>query len=44
VPFLFTSGYDRTTLGAEFDDVQLWEKPIDVSAMACELTALILER
>jgi CheY-like chemotaxis protein len=43
VPFLFTSGYDRTALSAEFDDVQLWEKPIDVSAMARELAALILQ-
>jgi CheY-like chemotaxis protein len=42
VPFVFTTGYDRTAVGGEFKDVLLWEKPIDVSVMAHELAGLIL--
>ncbi len=41
VPFVFTTGYDRTSIDAEFQDVSLWGKPLDVAAMARELTRLI---
>ena len=41
VPFIFTSGYDRTSIVAEFQDIRLWEKPLDVAAMARDLTDLI---
>jgi CheY-like chemotaxis protein len=41
VPFVFTTGYDKTTVGPEFQDVALWEKPIDVAAMARGLARLI---
>jgi len=44
VPILFTTGYDRATVGAEFQDVPLWEKPIDVSAMVRGLAKLIQDR
>ncbi|MCP3373620.1 response regulator [Bradyrhizobium cajani] len=43
VPFVFTTGYDRITLGPEFQDVPLLEKPIDLAAMARRLAALIAE-
>jgi CheY-like chemotaxis protein len=41
VPFVFTTGYDKITVGPEFQDVPLWEKPIDVAAMAQKLAAHI---
>lgn len=41
VPFVFTTGYERVTVGPEFQDVPLIEKPIDVAAMARKLAALI---
>src|SRR5215471_5336821 len=34
VPFLFTTGYDCGSIEQEFQDVQLWEKPLDPAAMA----------
>ncbi|QOZ69902.1 response regulator [Bradyrhizobium arachidis] len=43
VPFLFTTGYDKITLGPEFQDVPLLEKPIDLPAMARKLAALIAD-
>ena len=43
VPFVFTTGYDKVTLGPEFRDVPLLEKPIDLPAMAQRLAALIAE-
>ncbi|MGX1164682.1 response regulator [Bradyrhizobium sp. DASA03005] len=44
VPFLFTTGYDKITLGPEFQDVPLLEKPIDLAAMARKLAGLIAEQ
>ncbi|MGY8660738.1 response regulator [Bradyrhizobium sp. UFLA05-109] len=41
VPFVFTTGYDKITIISEFQDVLLLEKPIDLTAMARKLTALI---
>lgn len=41
VPLVFTTGYDRTSIDAEFDDIRLWEKPLDVAGMAQELAGLI---
>jgi len=43
VPFVFTTGYDKITLGAEFLDVPLLGKPIDLSAMAQKLAGLIAD-
>lgn len=43
VPFVFTTGYERITVGAEFQDVPLIEKPIDLTAMARKLAALIAD-
>ncbi|MBR0903611.1 response regulator [Bradyrhizobium liaoningense] len=43
VPFLFTTGYDKITLGPEFQDVPLLEKPIDLPAMAQKLAGLMAE-
>lgn len=43
VPFIFATGYDRSAIGAEFQDVPVWEKPIDVTAMAHGLARLILK-
>lgn len=41
IPFVFTTGYDRSSIETEFQDVHLWEKPLNVNAMARELTDLI---
>jgi hypothetical protein len=44
VPFVFTTGYDRDTLGPEFLDVQIWEKPLDIQRVARGLVALMSDR
>ncbi|MDF0494617.1 response regulator [Bradyrhizobium yuanmingense] len=44
VPFVFTTGYDRISIEAEFQDVPLWEKPIDIVAMAQNLANLLDDR
>ncbi len=41
VPFVFTTGYDKVTVGHEFEDIPLWEKPIDLNAMARAMGSLI---
>jgi CheY-like chemotaxis protein len=41
VPFVFTTGYDRKSIEPEFGDVRLWEKPLDIPAMAHELAGMI---
>lgn len=41
VPLVFTTGYDRSALEPEFQDVRIWDKPLDLKAMARELTSLI---
>ena len=43
VPFVFTTGYDRKSIDAEFEDVRLWEKPLDIHAMARELAVMITD-
>ncbi|SFH69904.1 response regulator [Bradyrhizobium sp. Gha] len=44
VPFVFTTGYDKVSIAPEFHDVVLWEKPVDVAAMARGLGGLISSR
>ncbi len=41
VPLVFTSGYDRNSIAPELQDVQLWGKPLDIKALARELTSMI---
>jgi CheY-like chemotaxis protein len=41
VPFVFTTGYDRKSIDAEFGDIRLWEKPLDIAAMARDLAGMI---
>ncbi|MET4801074.1 response regulator [Bradyrhizobium sp. LB11.1] len=41
VPFVFTTGYDKGTIGPEFEHISLWEKPIDIAAMLRGLSGLI---
>jgi CheY-like chemotaxis protein len=41
VPLVFTTGYDKSTIEPEFQDVKLWGKPLDIKAMARELTSMI---
>jgi len=41
VPLVFTTGYDRGSIEPEFQDVRLWGKPLDIKAMARELTSMI---
>lgn len=44
VPFVFTTGYDEVSIEPEFHDVPLWEKPIDIGAMAQSLAKLVGDR
>ncbi|QIO33423.1 response regulator [Bradyrhizobium sp. 1(2017)] len=44
VPFVFTTGYDKISVGPEFQDVLVLEKPIDLAAMAQKLAGLIADR
>jgi DNA-binding response OmpR family regulator len=41
VPLVFTTGYDKSSIAPEFQDVRLWGKPLDLKAMARELTNLL---
>ena len=41
VPFVFTTGYDCSSIEQESQDIQLWEKPLDLAAMARDLVDLI---
>lgn len=41
VPLVFTTGYDKSSIESEFHDVRLLGKPLDMSAMARELTNMI---
>lgn len=41
VPFLFTTGYDRSVVGPEFDNVQLLVKPVDAEELVRELSNLL---
>ena len=44
IPFVFATGYDRGTIDAEFQDIRVWEKPVDLAAMARDLGNLIRGR
>jgi DNA-binding LytR/AlgR family response regulator len=37
VPFVFTTGYDRNSVAGGFEDVPVWEKPINFAALARDL-------
>jgi CheY-like chemotaxis protein len=41
VPVVVTSGYDRSSIEPEFQDVRWWSKPLDIKTMAHELTSMI---
>jgi CheY-like chemotaxis protein len=41
VPFVFTTGYDRASLGAEFQDVVLWQKPLNLATALPSLVNLV---
>jgi CheY-like chemotaxis protein len=41
LPFVFTTGYDPVSIAPEFQDVPLWEKPIDIASMIRGLGGLI---
>jgi len=41
IPFVFTTGYDSSSIEAEFQDIVLWEKPLDPTAVSGELARLI---
>ena len=44
VPLVFTTGYDKSSIEPEFQDVRLWGKPLDIKAMTRELTSMIKGR
>jgi CheY-like chemotaxis protein len=41
IPFVFTTGYARNAIDSRFEDIELFEKPIDVAATANALGKLI---
>jgi CheY-like chemotaxis protein len=41
VPLVFMTGYDKSSIEQEFQDVRLWGKPLDIKAMSRELTSMI---
>jgi len=41
IPFIFTSGYERKPLPAEYDDVPMLEKPVDDGAVQLALCQLL---
>jgi DNA-binding response OmpR family regulator len=41
VPFVFTTGYDNDSIEAEFRDIQLWCKPLDLRVVTFGLGTLI---
>lgn len=44
VPFIFASGYGRTQIDTEFNDVPLWEKPVEPDALVRSLLELMRSR
>jgi CheY-like chemotaxis protein len=44
LPFIFTTGYDPSAVDTEFQDVLIWEKPLDLVAMGHALAGLIRQR
>ena len=42
VPFVFTTGYGKASLGPEFQDVELWQKPLDLSRLVTSLATMRL--
>jgi len=41
IPFVFTTGYDRNSIDSEFQGERVLGKPLDIAAMARELTHMI---
>jgi len=41
VPFVFTTGYDKLSLDAEFQAVELWQKPLNLAAALPSLADLV---
>lgn len=41
IPFVFTTGYDSSSIEEEFRDIDLWEKPLDATAVSRDLARLI---
>src|SRR5262245_46788028 len=44
VPFVFTTGYDRNSVAAGFEDVPVWEKPINLPALIHDLAGMMAKR
>jgi CheY-like chemotaxis protein len=44
IPFIFTSGYERSPLPPDYDDVPLLEKPLDDRAVQMALRRLVQQR
>lgn len=43
IPFVFTTGYDRSVIDSRFEDIELFEKPINIMTMARSLARLLGE-
>jgi len=41
IPFVFTTGYDGSSIDPEFQDIDRWEKPLDAADVSRELARLI---
>lgn len=44
VPFMFVTGYDKSSLDPEFHDIPVVEKPLDIPAVARSLADMRLKR
>lgn len=44
ISFIFTTGYDKTSIRPEFADVPLWEKPLDIPALTEGVAKLLKGR
>ena len=43
VPFMFVTGYDKSSLDSEFNDIPVVEKPLDIPAVARSLADMVLK-
>lgn len=41
VPVVFTTGYDKSSLGDEFQDVVLWQKPLNLATALPSLVNMV---
>lgn len=40
IPFVFTTGYEKSVFAGEFPDVEIYTKPLDIGRVTAEISAL----